>query len=227
MAAKNVPEKFHVVKESTPEDRAKFVQEMVDLESDNKGMMKLYEQWAPEYDQYIYNMEYSGPRVSGEKVAALFPNNKDIRIMDAACGTGLTGVQLRSYGYKNVDALDGSPQMIEEAEKKHVYDKILCAMMGENKLPIEDATYDCVMSCGACHLGHIPGVALVDLTRITKPGGYLVFLYYDPDVSDRRYDIYDYAVRLEKEGKLKVIEKSAVPKYWVGNDGVLVTCQKV
>lgn len=225
MADKTVPEKFHVVKKSDEKDRQKFVQEMMDLKSDNKNMMKLYEQWAPEYDQYIYNMEYSGPRVSAEKVAELFPGNKDIRVMDAACGTGLTGVQLRSHGFKNVDALDGCPQMIEQAEKKHVYDTIVCAMLGEKRLPFEDATYDMTMSCGACHLGHIPGCALIELSRITKPGGYMVFLYYQPDVKDRSYDIYDYAVRLESEGKWKVVEKQEIPKYWIGEPGILVTCK--
>jgi len=224
MASNQGPEHFHVVPNSTDEDRAKFLKEMYDLGTNNKEMMRLYSEWAKEYDTYIYNMEYSGPRKSAERVDQLNPD-RNIRIMDAACGTGLTGVQLRSFGYKNVDALDGCPQMIEQAKKKHVYDNITCCMMGEDRLPFDDATYDITMSCGACHLGHIPGVALLELSRITKPGGYMVFLYYNPDVENRAYDIYDYAKKLESDGKWEVVEHERIEKYWIGDPGTLVTCK--
>ena len=47
-------------------------------------------------------------------------------------------LQLYEGGYVNIDALDGSPEMLEEAKRKDIYKRIICDYLGPNKLDIED-----------------------------------------------------------------------------------------
>ena len=39
--------------------------------------------------------------------------NKDIKILDAGCGTGLVGIQLKKNGYLNIDGVDLSSKLLE------------------------------------------------------------------------------------------------------------------
>ena len=55
----------------------------------------LYDDWAQndQYNQDMIDWEYSGPR---EVVSAFLPHaqNKDIKILDSGCGSGLVGEEL-------------------------------------------------------------------------------------------------------------------------------------
>lgn len=69
-------------------------------------------------------MEYTGPLVAAkqldEKLKELNLNN-DVRILDLGCGTGLVGEQLYNMGYKNIDGIDFSDELLKVAESKKVY----------------------------------------------------------------------------------------------------------
>ena len=49
--------------------------------------------------------------------------------------------QLYDGGYPNIDALDGSPEMLEEAKRKDIYRRIICDYLGPNRLDIEDGKF--------------------------------------------------------------------------------------
>ena len=51
---------------------------------------------------------------------------------------GLISFQLRRFGYGNLDAVDASPQMIEIARSKNLYNKIVEAFVGPDRLPLDD-----------------------------------------------------------------------------------------
>ena len=46
--------------------------------------------------------------------------------------------QLVKLGFTNLDALDASQPMLDEAEKKGVYKHFICDYMGTNRLDIPD-----------------------------------------------------------------------------------------
>ena len=46
--------------------------------------------------------------------------------------------QLFDIGFKNLDAVDASSQMLEVAKQKNIYKRIICDYLGPNKLDIED-----------------------------------------------------------------------------------------
>ena len=60
---------------------------------------------------------------------------ENIKVMDAGAGTGLVGVELHKFGLTTIDALDISPRMLEEAKKKNVYRKFICAALGDQRIP--------------------------------------------------------------------------------------------
>ena len=58
----------------------------------------------------------------------IFPEaNKDIKILDAGAGTGIIGEMLVQRGYRNIDALDISEEMLNLAKQRNVYRYICLA----------------------------------------------------------------------------------------------------
>lgn len=50
--------------------------------------------------------------------------------------------QLRPHGYTNIDAIDGSQEMLAFAQKKKLYQNVQVALLGgEHKAPIADGEY--------------------------------------------------------------------------------------
>lgn len=95
----------------------------------------------------------------------------EMKIIDVAAGTGLIGVELQKLGYTDLHALDISQEMLKEAEKKHVYKKIICAALNDQRIPeIETGEYDALVCGGTMLTGHIRSSALVEMIRIVKIG---------------------------------------------------------
>ena len=94
-----------------------------------------------------------------------------IRIIDAGAGTGLVGEALAKLGYANVDALDISQEMLDEAEKKKVYTKFFCAPLNEKRNPeIETGAYDVLVCVGTLLAAHVRADALDEMIRMVKTG---------------------------------------------------------
>ena len=54
--------------------------------------------------------------------------------------------QLHKFGFTNIDALDGSKEMMEEAKKLGIYKDFYVEYIGPNKLTIE--TSKCMLQAG-------------------------------------------------------------------------------
>ena len=69
---------------------------------DTAEVMKYYDEWGDgnKYDKDMVDWNYTGPKET-TKVFSEFQKNKDAKIYDAGCGTGLVGVELKKYGFKN------------------------------------------------------------------------------------------------------------------------------
>ena len=83
-----------------------------------KEIMKYYDDWSKEnkYDKDMEDWNYTGPK---ETVAVLkkYALNKDIKILDAGCGTGLVGIELKKYGFSNIDGVDLSRKLLNLVPK--------------------------------------------------------------------------------------------------------------
>ena len=72
-----------------------------------------------------------------------------------------------------IDIIDISKEMLDQAEQKKNYEKIIVADLNQ-KLKIADNIYGAILSAGTFTHGHIGPNALDELLRVTKPSGLFV-----------------------------------------------------
>ena len=153
-------------------------------------LMKAYGDWAENYDHDLMDeMGYVAPMAACDLLKR-YLNRKAARILDAGCGTGIVGQLLHQDGYRNIEGLDYSPQMLAQAERKGIYTALHRGDLTK-ALTLTDDAYDAVISVGTFTCGHVGPEALDELTRITHPGGYLCFT-----VREEAWEEDDYRARV-------------------------------
>lgn len=136
--------------------------------------LHFYDRWAPDYDQDVAALQYRAPRLA---VACLtqahlgLPHNA--LILDVACGTGLVAMELQARGFFRLHGVDGSPEMLEQARARGLYQQLSLCTLGQEPLPSPEGTFDAVLLVGALSDGQVPCSAIPELVRVTKPGGLL------------------------------------------------------
>jgi predicted TPR repeat methyltransferase len=143
------------------------------LDGDPSQVKSFYEDWAETYNLDTSDAEWIGPGIVARLVHRFMPD-AGARLLDAGCGTGLVGVELKSLGYRNIDGFDLSATMAEQATDTGAYREVLgdIDMMRATERYAEDY-YDAVLSAGVFTLGHVPPEALRVLLQLTRPGGLL------------------------------------------------------
>lgn len=156
-----------------------------------EAVRDLYRDWAEGYDADVVNgLGYVAPRHAANAFAAALPDRAG-RVLDVGCGTGLVGQELRALGFaEQLDGLDISPQMLDSAAGKGLYDTLMEGDLTA-RLDIADDTYDGVVCVGTFTHGHVGPSGLRELLRITRPGGPVTFT-----VNDGVYDAEDYPAAL-------------------------------
>ena len=99
-------------------------------------------------------------------------------LLDAGCGTGLSGPYLKALGYDRIAGLDFSEEMLKLAGSRNAYDDLRRATLGE-ALPWSDDHFAAFFSTGVFTEGHAPASSLEELCRVTRPGGIAVFTVRD------------------------------------------------
>jgi len=147
------------------------------------------------YDETFDDWGYVGP----ETAAAIARNYVplDSRVLDAACGSGLTGVALRHLGYTRITGIDISAGLLELAERTGAYEQLVRVDMQVVPLPFDDGEFDAVHFIGALTYFETSEI-LVELCRIVRAGGHVVFTQRDDIMRDRAYA--DELDLLERDG---------------------------
>ena len=167
----------------------------------NQELAERYEVWAKDYEQDLLPENYTGPEPAVEVLVKYV--SKDAKILDAGAGTGLVGQVLHQGGYHNLEAMDLSAGMLEEARKKNVYTALHQGILGE-PLDFPPDSFDVIISVGVFTIGHAPSTSFDELIRITKPGGYIIFTVR-PDY-DENSDFQEKQSALEASGKWDLVE---------------------
>jgi ubiquinone/menaquinone biosynthesis C-methylase UbiE len=157
MADKDVENKIPIYKLKTTEE-----------------IMKYYDEWGinNKYDKDMIEWDYTGPRETVDTFKK-YANNKEIKIYDAGCGTGLVGVELKKYCYTNFDGVDLSQKLLDLVPAG-LYKNLLKADLNK-PLNISDNEYDAVLCVGTFTFGHVKPQALDEFIRITKNKGLICF----------------------------------------------------
>ena len=166
-------------------------------------VMKYYDEWGikNKYDQDMVDWKYSGPEETVE-VFKKYAKDKNIKIYDAGCGTGLVGVELKKFGYNYFDGADLSQKLLDLVPKD-LY-KNLSKVDLNKKIENQDNTYDAVMCVGTFTFGHVKPPALDEFVRVTKNKGLICFT-----INEGIYEEYGFDKKiddLKKNNKWNVIE---------------------
>ncbi len=140
----------------------------------SEELLKYYQDWTKnnKYNQDMINWKYTAPQETVLVLKKYALNNK-CKILDAGCGTGLVGIELKKCGYSNIDGVDFSQNMLDLIPQG-IYKKI--EKVDLNKpLKFKTNMYDVVMCVGTFTYGHVKPQALDELIRITKNGGLICF----------------------------------------------------
>tara|TARA_B100001123_G_C15113803_1_gene948529 strand:- start:411 stop:1040 length:630 start_codon:yes stop_codon:yes gene_type:complete len=139
-----------------------------------KEVMEYYDEWGikNKYDKDMVDWNYTGPKETVE-VFKKYAKNKDVKIFDAGCGTGLVGLELRKFGYLNIDGADLSQKLLNLVPKGSY--RSLEQIDLNKSLNKQNDIYDAVMCVGTFTFGHVKPPALDEFIRITKNKGLICF----------------------------------------------------
>ena len=162
-----------------------------------------YAEWAADYDRETIALGYCLPFV----VTAWLARHLEPRagpVLDAGCGTGLSGPCLRALGYDDLAGLDLSEEMLRLAAARGTYRDLRQGELGTT-LPWPDGHFAGFLSTGVFTAGHAPASALEELVRITRPGGIAAFTVRDILLDDGFRAVFG---ALEQEGSWRAVEES-------------------
>ena len=83
-----------------------------------------YDQWARDYEKdLVEEMGYVG-HIDAARVFSEVVPDRNCRVLDVACGTGLVGRELEQLGYQNIEGTDFSEGMLEKARATGRYRRL-------------------------------------------------------------------------------------------------------
>ena len=137
-------------------------------------VLEYYKHWTDnnKYNRDMVEWNYTAPKETVE-VVKKYATNKNFKILDAGCGTGLVGVELKKFGYSHIDGVDFSQDMLDLVPQD-IYRNLQKVDLNVD-LKFRDNTYDIIICVGTFTYGHVKAHALDELIRITKDKGLICF----------------------------------------------------
>ena len=184
MADKDVSKKVPIYKLKTTEE-----------------IMKYYDEWGTDnkYDKDMVEWDYIGPKETVDTFKK-YANNKEIKIYDAGCGTGLVGVELKKNSYTNFDGVDLSQKLLDLVPNG-LYKNLSKADLNK-PLNISDNEYDSILCVGTFTFGHVKPTALDEFIRITKNKGLICFT-----INEGIYEEYGFDKKINELTKKNLWKK--------------------
>ncbi len=175
---------------------------------------QIYKNWAETYDaDTLGDFGWVGFKPAADEFAKRV-KDKSALVMDAGCGTGLSGVALSQVGFTNIHGYDLSPEMLMKAKETGVYD-----MLNEIDLtnPIKvDQSYDAIFSCGVFGFGPPYIEHLRHLLATLKPDGYAIITVNGKGWIDKNWEqelpkvIEQHSLNLEEQLEIDYLENENI-----------------
>ena len=152
-----------------------------------KEVMDYYDEWGEndKYNKDMVDWNYTGPKETVNTFLK-YEKNKDALIFDAGCGTGLVGLELKKFGFKNFHGADLSQKLLSTIPS-NLYKKLFKSDLNQS-INLEDNTYDAIFCVGTFTFGHVKPNALDEFIRITKKGGLICFTINEGIYKDYGFD---------------------------------------
>jgi predicted TPR repeat methyltransferase len=184
---------------------------------------RLYAKWAATYESsFVDAKQYRYPKAISEVFNEHVPLDSDevARVIDIGCGTGLTGMYLSHLrSTLEIDGLDISPEMLEEARrKKRADDSAVYSHLNECDLtqPVVNRfeSYDALICSGTFTHGHLGPDALKNVLALVRPAGWIVI-----GVNNEHFVGKDFQAELDSLASTKQITAPEILKIDVYEKG--------
>tara|TARA_B100001540_G_scaffold275581_1_gene261862 strand:- start:1745 stop:2365 length:621 start_codon:yes stop_codon:yes gene_type:complete len=137
-------------------------------------ILEYYTNWTNDnqYNKDMIDWNYIAPS-NAVKIFTNHTNNLSQKILDAGCGTGLVGKELKNLGFKNIIGVDFSQDMLDLVPN-NIYEKLDLVDLN-NSLDYKDNEFDSIICVGTFTYGHVKANALDEFIRITNSNGLICF----------------------------------------------------
>ena len=185
-------------------DKANAALDMVYAAKTPAELAVAYAEWAATYDSETASLGYSLPFAITAWVTRYVPAGEG-PLLDAGCGTGLSGPSLKALGYDAIEGLDLSQDMLKIAGSRGAYGALKQAALG-GPLPWPDGHFRAFFSTGVFTISHAPASGLHELARITRSGGHAIFTVRDQVLDSGGFR--GVFAELEQQRKWRPVEES-------------------
>ena len=138
---------------------------------DNPGdKQALFDDWAPTYDRdLVEELGYVADAEACRYFEKLVPD-RNARILDAGCGTGLVGRRLRHAGYREIHGSDYAEKMLAQAAASGAYRSL--TQHDLTRPVIAEPLFDAAIAVGVFAFSVPSAEHLVNITGALRPGGH-------------------------------------------------------
>lgn len=181
--------------------------------ADLGALEKYYDIWCATYEEELLGMGYDAPQKAAEALAGqgLDPA---LPVLDAGCGTGLTGLHLKERGFTAVTGADYSTGSLAKAREKGCYSDLKRLNLNE-PLDFPDDHFVAAQCIGTLtYVKNMPGL-MREFQRVVRPGG-IVSLSHRLDLYDKAFEAALKAVT--DAGRWTVIHHSEPHPYIPGHE---------
>ncbi len=167
---------------------------------------ELYRDWADTYEaDSVGEFGYVGFETAAKEFASRVAE-KNAKVLDAGCGTGLSGVALKNQGYANLHGIDLSPEMLTKAEATGAYQSVEVADLTQ---ALQVGPFDAVFASGVFGFGPPHPEHLGILVNTLKSGGLAVLTVNGKGWDECGWD-EKFPKELEKQS-LNLVEQVEIP----------------
>ena len=161
---------------------------------------KLYSDWADSYDSDLQINGYRTPKRCAEAAASV-ATDLAAPVLDVGCGTGLSGLALRTAGFTNISGTDVNADMLRVAEARGIYRTLWKSDPGV-PFSFETGTYSVISAIGVIGRGAAPIQLLHDCLAKLDSRGLMTFSFNDHTLAEPAYE--DAVKRLENSGEWEI-----------------------
>jgi predicted TPR repeat methyltransferase len=155
------------------------------LSKKSDEVAEYYDNWAGDYDGTLSDWRYEAPaQVASMLREKLSPK---LAILDAGCGTGLSGKALLAAGFITIDGIDVSRRSLEIASKTEAYRTLRAIDLQRLPLPIPDDQYDGIACVGVLTYLTDSIATLREFSRVVRPGGFVAMTQRSDLFAEREF----------------------------------------
>jgi predicted TPR repeat methyltransferase len=136
----------------------------------DRTIQQIYKGFSVTYETRMRDdLQYQGPERTRDAILSVMGNPSNLNILDLGCGSGLSGTVLKPWAARLL-GVDLSPEMIELARKRGIYDRLevaeITSWLSEAREP-----FDLIVSCDVIiYFGDLHRIVAAAAERL-RPGG--------------------------------------------------------